>query len=516
MFESLLKKVPPRLWAYVLMGIWGGAILWLGLMNFTPYGLDEGAAMALLLNWSVADSVINPVTTYGGPDFRALLFIPLGLYWSGSMFAAKVFTLMVCFGAAMLLHNWAQRRPGQHAEEATLIATGLLLISPMLLGQADSMGVGPYLIGAFGLGWILDARYRASEHSISSLYFVQTLLVAISVTLHPMGLAYPLALAWRWYKDPKSEQQKKQVWIGIALASGIILAMQTGWIALSWMANPFESLHLVLLGDDSGLNNGFNSEFSLLPGVIAALLLITVLVKQARTLLDDLFGTSLLLALFIGLFIADTSWALLAFAVILYCGTPLLISANRFIGARAGFVGQRGLVMAALFIVATLFMQIDKAHNARIESGLLSPTDELIQTLIPEAADPEKHFLAASQWPARTMLVVRADVLPMPPAAENGPDQLAMIKGLTHLIFDHNDPDNTLLAKNFREMTDATVTLSRQPGGVILALRDAPKEDPNAPKPMAPAKGDNPDIAPVVTPKTVTPETVTPETAAKP
>ena len=508
MFEPLLKKIPPRLWGYVIMAIWGGAILWLGLMNFAPYGLDEGAAMALLLNWSVVDQVINPVTTYGGPDFRALLFIPLGLYWSGSMVAAKVFTLMVCFGAAMLLRSWAQEHHEQNGEEATLIATGLLLISPMLLGQADSMSVGPYLIAVFGLGWILDKRYRASEHIISSLYFVQTLLVAISVTLHPMGLAYPIALAWSWYKNPKpgphSEKQKKQVWVGLSLASGIILAMQTGWIALAWMANPIDSLSISLLGQ----NVGINDEINLVPGIIAALLLITVLIKQARSLLGDLFGTSLLLALLIGLFVADTNWALLAYAIILYCGIPLLITANRALGTRAGFVGQRGLVMAMLLVATTLFMQFDKAQSVRIESGVLSRTDELIQALIPEAADPETHFLAASQWPARTMLVVRADVLPLPPAAENGPDQLAMITGLTHLIFDHNNPNNTLLAQNFREMTDATVTLNRQSGGVILSLRDAPKEDPHAPKPAAPVAGDTPDISQPVNPAaTTTPKT---------
>lgn len=491
MFDSLLEKIPPKLWAYVVMCAWGGAILWLGLVSFTPYGLDEGAAMALLLNWSVADSVVNPVTTYGGPDFRALLFIPLGLYWSGSMFSAKVFSLMVCFGAAMLLYHWAKSRKDQHSDEAALLATGLLLISPMILGQADSMGLGPYIIGAFGLGWILDARYRASEHSISSLYFVQTLLVAISVTLHPMGLAYPLALAWHWHKNPKSEQQKKQVWIGVAIASGIILAMQTGWIALAWLENPFASLSTALLGNTAGVIE----EISLVPGIIAVILLIAVLVKQGRTLLDDLFGTSLLLALFIGLFVADTNWALLTLVVILYCGTPLLIKANLALGARASFIGQRGLVMAVLFVLATLFMQTDKAHSVRLDSGLLSSTDELIQKLIPEAADPEKHFLAASQWPARTMLVVRADVLPLPPAAATGTEQLAMIKGLTHLIFNHNDPDNMQLAKNFREMTDATITLNRQANGVILALRDAPKKDPHAPKPAAIIDTDTPSVA---------------------
>ncbi|NOX92364.1 MAG: hypothetical protein GXP18_07940 [Gammaproteobacteria bacterium] len=490
MLEFLQEKVPPKIWAWLLMFAWGGIILWFGLINLSPYGLDEGAAVALLLNWSVVDQVINPVTTYGGPDFRALLFVPLGLYWSGSILAAKVFSLMVAFGAAMLLYRWTRQRDEQYGDETALIATGLLLISPATLGLTDHMGVGPYLIAAFGLGWILDRKYRASEHTISSLYFVQILLVAITITLHPIGLAYPLALAWHWHKNPKSDRQKKQVWIGIAIGTGIILAMQTGWIALAWMENPIISLSRMFQGTDTNIL----SEISIVPGIIAAILLLVVLFKQGRGLLNDLFGTSLLLGLLLGLLIADINWAFIALAIILYCGTPLLIRANLALGKHAGFIGQRGLVMTVLLVLATLFMQADKAHGVRLESGLLSPTDELIQALIPEAADPEKHFLAASQWPARTMLVVRADVLPLPPAAKNGPEQLMMIKGLTHLIFNHNDPDNTTLVKNFREMTDAIITLARQPGGVILALRDAPKEDPHAAKPAAPLSTDTPSV----------------------
>jgi len=488
MFKSLLEKMPPKAWAYLLMLTWGGLILWFGLMNLTPYGLDEGAAVALLLNWSVVDQVINPVTTYGGPDFRALLFIPLGLYWSGSIFAAKVFSLMVAFGAAMLLYHWTRQRNTQTGDEVALIATGLLLIAPGTLSLTDSMSIGPYLIAAFGLGWIIDRKYRASEHTISSLYFVQTLLVAITVTLHPMGLAYPLALAWHWHKNPKSDHQKKRVWISIAIATGIILTMQTGWIALAWMANPFYSLTLVL----QGLGAAMVDEINAIPGILTAVLLVLILLKQARGLLSDLFGSSLLFSLLLGLFIADINWAYVVLVIILYCGTPLLIRANVMLGKHAGFIGQRGLVMTVLLVTATLFMQGDKAHGIRLESGLLSPTDELIQALIPEAANPENHFLAASQWPARTMLVVRADVLPLPPAAKNGPEQLMMIKGLTHLIFNHNDPDNTTLVKNFREMTDAIITLARQPGGVILTLRDAPKEDPHTAKPAAPLSTDTP------------------------
>lgn len=488
----MFEKISPRILAIAIMTLWGGAILWLGLVRFDSFGLDEGAAIALLLNWSVSDQVINPVTTYGGPDFRALLFIPLGLYWSGSMIAAKTFTLLVSFGAVLLLYTWLRRRPTPHSGEAALIATGLLLIAPITLALADHIGTGPYLIALFGLGWILDTRYRASKHSISSLYFLQTLLVAITVTLHPMGLAYPLALAWHWHKDPKSEKQKKQVWIGITIAAGIILAMQTGWIAIDWLANPLISLSYAIL-DNPSVDP---IDISALPGLIPALLLLAVLAKSARTLLDDLFGTTLLLALLLGLTAADANWAMIALTILLYCGTPLLIRANEALGRRGGFVGQRGLVMVCLLAVATLFMQADRGRTERIASGLLSPTDDLIQTLVPEAADPEMHFLAASQWPARTMLAVRADVLPLPPAAADGPAQLAIMKGVSHIIFNHNNPDNTELARNFREITDATLTLARQPGGVILQIRNAVKNktSPRPAPPTAPIEGDTPDI----------------------
>jgi hypothetical protein len=488
MFEQMLEKIPARAWAVALLCVWGGAILWLGLVSFTPFGLDEGAALALLLNWSAADQAATPVTTFGGPDFRALLFIPLGLYWSGSMVAAKVFTLLVTFGAMMLLYRWRLHSEDPHREEAALIATGLLLIAPITLGLADSMGTGPYLLALFGLGWLLDRKYRASEHSISSLYFLQTLLVAITVTLHPIGLAYPLALAWRWQVDAKSERQKRQVWIGIAVATGIILAMQTGWVALNWLENPLTSLSYALLGNRSA----DPAQLSALPGLIPAILLLVVLVKSARQLLNDLFGTTLLLALLLGLFIADTNWALIALAVLLHFGVPLLIRANLALGSKMGFVGQRGLVMVLLLITATVFMQADRAHAVRLESGLLSPQDELIQALMPEAAKPDTRFLAASQWPARTMLACRADVLPLPPAAADGPAQLAMIKGITHVIFDHNDPDNTQLAANFRDITGATQTLARQPGGVILMIREAAQAAPQHPTPAAPVPDETP------------------------
>lgn len=490
MFEKISEKIPPQSWMLLILCLWGGAILWLGLVRLDAFGLDEGAAMALLLNWSVSDQVANPVTTFGGPDLRALLFIPLGLYWSGSILAAKVFTLIISFAALALLYRWQKEGSHAHAEETALIATGLLLIAPVTLGLADSISTGPYLLLLFGLGWIVDRKYRASEHRISSLYFVQKLLVAITVTLHPMGLAYPLALAWHWHRNPKSAQQKKQVWIGIAVAVIIVLAMQVGWIALPWLENPLTSLSYAMLGNKTA----DPALLSQLPGIVPAALLLVVLLRNGRQLLQDLLGSCLLFALLLGLLVADYNWALVAMVVLLHAGIPLLIRANQVVGKQMGFAGQRGLVMLVILVVTTVFMQADRAQGVRIASGLLSPQDELIQRLTEEAAIKDSRFLAASQWPARTMLAVRGDVLPLPPAASDAAEQLAMMKGLTHVIFAHNDPDNTQLARNFRELTNDMLTLARQPGGVILKLRDSDAGSPHAPPAAAPVQGDQPEL----------------------
>lgn len=473
-----------RLWTLAALLVWGGIILGFGLVRLDSYGLDEGAAMALLLNWSVSDQIASPVTTFGGPDFRALLFIPLGLYWSGSMLAAKVFTLLATFGAALLMWNWSRKQD----EETALIATGLLLIAPVTLALADSLGSGPYLLALFGLGWLLDKKYRASEHRISSLYFVQTLLVAITVTLHPIGLAYPLALAWHWHKNPKSAKQKQQVWIGLAAATVIVLAMQTGWIAIHWLASPLTTLTDAMLGR----RVWFDPSIAWLIGLIPAALLIAVLITSLRGLLSDLLGTTLLLAIVIGLLAADANWAFIALAVLFYSGIPLLIRANVALGQRAGFVGQRGLVLVAMVAVATMFMQADRAHRENLQNELLSPEDEVIQALAREAEDPKRPFLAASQWPARTMIACRRDVLPLPPAATDGAALLKSIKGLTHVVFDHHNPDHSQLAKNFSEITDLTETLAVLPGGVIIKLRDAAHDAKPETPPAPPVQGDTP------------------------
>src|SRR3569832_682049 len=84
-----LRQILERNRGLIVLLAWGGALLSLDLLRTTPYGLDEGAARGLLLIWSISDKNNNPIVTLGIPDFRALLFIPLGAYWPGSLIAAK-------------------------------------------------------------------------------------------------------------------------------------------------------------------------------------------------------------------------------------------------------------------------------------------------------------------------------------------------------------------------------------------------------------------------------------------
>jgi len=479
----MLDRIPKPVLFILMMSAWGGAIILFQLVRLNAFNLDEGAAMALLLNWSVSDQIINPVTTYGGPDFRALLFIPLGLYWPGSIVAAKVFTLAFCFAAALFLYNWSKTTDNK---ESALIASGLFLISPVLIYLADTIAVAPFLLTVFGAGFYLDKKYRTSPHTISSLYFVQMLVIAIAITLHPMGLAYPLALAWQWYKNPKSDKQKKQVWIGIAITVFVILAMQTGWIDIAWGSNPLISLHNAIMGYN--LREPYLEHW--IGGAVVIIPLLFLIFRDFKRLADNLMGSMLIISIVIGLTAADQNWALIAIAVLLYRGIPALITINKSSKA-LNFMGQRGIVFGAIMVVSLLFMQADKSYAIQISSEVLTPRDQLIQRLAEEALDPDKPFLAASQWPAQTMIVCKRDVLRLPPAKENGPELLKIIKGITHIIFNHRDIKNNALARNVAELSGHTETIDIQPSGVIVKIRETASEQVQSPEVHPQATGGN-------------------------
>lgn len=473
--DSFLDRVPKPAWYLLIMGLWGAGIIAFGLVRFNALNIDEGAAMALLLNWSVSDNIMNPVATYGGPDFRALLFVPLGIYWSGSMIAAKVFTLMFCFASAAFLYVWCSKNQDK---ETALLATGLFLISPVVIYLADTISVAPFLVAVFGAGLWLDKKYRASPHTISSLYFIQMLVIAISITLHPMGLAYPLALAWQWYTNPKSEKQKKQVWIGVGITVVVILAMQTGWIDIAWGANPAASLHNAIMG----YNLRDPSIESISAGIIFLIPIAYLLVRDYKVLLGDLMGSMILFSLLLGLMAADNNWAMIAVAFLLYRGIPALIALNKSLN-KFGFLGQRGIVFGVVFVLSFLFMQSDKSYAKQLALDVETPKDQLIMRLAQEAADKDKPFLAASEWPAQTMILCKRDVVRLPPAQENPEALLNSMKSkrskkqITHIMFNHRNPQNHDLAKNIAELVGATETLDIQQQGVIVKIREIKSED---------------------------------------
>ncbi len=451
MLERLATRIPARYWIVLLLLLWGGLVLLT--LRFDAYGLDENAAQALLLNWSIAGDVANPIVVFGVPDFRALLYIPLGIYWPGSVTAAKVFTALLGFGAVLLLYRWSAR---QFTAEIALIGSGLLLIAPFMLHQIDSLGAGVYLLFLFGAGVWLDDAYRAAPRPLGGKYFLQLLLAAVAVTLHPAGLAYPAALVWRWYQKPVDARQQRHMYAGVTLAVLFALLLRQGWSNLAWWSNPVEALGNVL------------GTYSSWPGWFAGALLVLTIAVNLRRFGDDLLGSALLAAVIVGAIAADAVWAALALTLLLYYGGARLIALNQ--KWRGGLLAQRGLTLLAIMLLSIVFMGANKQQYAFNKAGALSPEDRLIARLAEEARDAERPFHAASQWPARTMLATRRATLPLPPPAQDAEAFLKQIQGITHLIFDPYRIDERL-ARNLSETGGEMETLAREPGGVILRVR---------------------------------------------
>lgn len=460
---AFFARIPTRVWMLLTLLLWGGLALLM--LRQDGYGLEEGAAHALLLNWTLVDNVASLVFTFGVPDFRAVLFIPVAIYWSGSVLAAKVFTLLITFGTALLLHRWSARVAGP---EPALIASGLWLLAPLTLHTADSLGAGTYLVALFALGAWLEDAYRAVPRPLGGKYFAQMVLVAISVSLHPAGLAYPLALALRWYKNPLSRLEQRQFFIGLAVAVIVVLLIRRGWQGLEWWSNPLPALSAMLMGP--GMIEADAAQWL---GFVLGALTLWILLASRRAWAADTTGLMLVAGLMLGLVAADAAWAMLALTGLLYYGVPKLIALNEAWGG-AGMLGQRGGVLVVLVVVATLFMNLDRQQAQRARGLPLEAHDQLLQTLTLEleAGDSKQPFRAASQWPARTMLVTRRDALPLPPAAKDGETLLKTMPGVTHLVFDPYHLEREL-ARNLAELGGELETIARQEGGVILKVRVA-------------------------------------------
>lgn len=467
--KSLLS-IPSHYWGYFGLALWAGAALLI--LGHDPYGLNGGAAKSLLLTWSIADQIASSVVTFGTPDLRALLFLPTGFLWTGNIFAAKVLTILLLGIASWLLYFW--KRDTDNAECA-LVATGLLIISPLILILTDSLSPGVYLLIAFSFGAWLDKAYRANPKSFGGWYFAQLFICAFSVSLHPIGIAYPLTLLWAWRTEPLDKKQQKFFLIGISATVLLMLIISMGWPDLHWLHNPLKSLGEILTPHLP--SNDDQSTYRLVAGTALLALLAVVVAKQFRLILADFIGRIFLTGLAIGILVGDLAWSLIALCTILYFGLPLLLRSKH----SQGFMKQRGGALFLILICSTLFMQADKHHYAAKKSGILSEQDQLIKTLAEHAENNRQaeekgdsqieRIRVASQWPSRTMIACKCDTLPLPPAAKTPTDQLKMLRGITHVLLDPKQTENLALVRNLSLLGGIIETISLQPGGAILHIK---------------------------------------------
>jgi len=466
MFSTIRENLAPR-----HLGLAGLCLLawgFIALFRFDNYGIEEAAALDLLLNWSIIHQIASPVAFFGVPDLRAILFIPLDMHWVGSLIAAKVYTMFFIFGTALLLYNWSECR---HGSEASMISTALLLIAPITLMQTDAIGVGIYLLWAFAVASIFDDLMHASERTTPSWLFLQILICALAVSLHPMGLALPLAVIWRWLRENDERKKARRMILAMVGTSVIMLFLRWGWYGMdAAAANPLSVLADALIG--SPLLHAANSWGMGL--IVADLGLVAIIATLLIRKLDiDSTALMLIVASAIGVLHADHAWVLIYWATTLYLGVPLLIKLNERIGWR-GISGQRGLVLIVVMALVVMATSAAKNSYATRQMELKDRTDQIIAVLQKEAETaPVDQFIAASQWPARTLLVTRRDVLPLPPVSTDIQDFEAKIKGITHIVFNPQQKEMHDLARNMAALSHKYETIALLPGGVVVKLKPA-------------------------------------------
>jgi len=464
----MLARIPVHFKIAFIVLLWGGVVLALHLLSFDSYGINEAAARALLLNWSVADGVVNPIVVFGLPDLRVLLFAPLGIYWAGSIAAVKIFTLLIAFSATLMFYRWARRTM---SEEVALIGSGLLLIAPLNFSQINAVGTGPYLLLLFALGQWLDQKYRTVQRHLGGWYFLQLTLAAVAVSLHPAGLAYPFSIIWEWRKNPINKQHRTHIIAGLLITTTVILIMRLGWPAMDWGNNPLTQLsHLVFSASPD------SAAQSWMVGLVPAIFLAILLLSEFRRLFDDLLGRMLLGGLLLGAVAADPGWAMLALVIFLYNGVDKLIKINQSWSA-GGLLGQRGLVLTVIFAAATVYMIADKTQRFNIMQGALAPEDEVIRTLTGELEDRKEPTATISQWPARTLLATRQSAFPLPPPAQDAQGLLKNLQGAHFLLFNPYDTKNSDLTRQVSELSNQLKTIMVMPNCVLIEIENSSRKN---------------------------------------
>lgn len=462
----MIKSIPEQYRYLLALTAW--AVVFILIMNKTAFGVEEGGAKTLLITWSFYQGIISPIVM-GIPDGRALLYLPVGIYWTGSVVAAKVFSLIVLAAAVSFIFHWARNRWNQ---ETALLACGLLLINPISFQQIDQLGTGAFLLFIFFASQYADEKYRAKPNAFGGYYFLQMFFCAMAVSMHPAGLAYPIALAMRWQQDPVSEQQKKYFFYGLAITS-VLVIVSLRWAQLDWLSSPFYSLSSALHGVE------INGDMSAARWFTASLLIAAlgyVYLRNVKSYWPDLNMRCLLLSLPLGLLAADLAWALLAISLLLLLGLNQLIQWNSQFVSQTLF-SKRGLVLVVVFVFSLSAMISGKKEYIQHDKQILSNIDQMffdLAQLSNKAEELEKEELAprvASQWPGRTMIACRCYVLPLPPATEKAEDQIKIMGDLTHLVFDYNDKNNAGLKANIGLLGGRFETVMRHVDGVSLRIR---------------------------------------------
>jgi len=436
------------------------ALVYYFLFRYDTYGIEEAASRALLINWSIVQQIANPIAFFGVPDLRAILFVFLDLHWVGSLAAAKVFTMLFLFGTALMLYRWSAVRD---SDEVAMIATVLLLLSPLCLMQTDSVGSGVYLLfGFISIYWLHD-KLRRDDQAIPSYFFLMLMLVALVVSMHPIGLAAPIALLVAWQRIHQNSK-RRMVMVGVAISMTVMVLVRWGWSGIEELSAIPQLLTDIWLG--SPLVHGDHDWVGYLIGTLLLLALVTVPIWRRL----DLMAGTLLLAGVIGLYHPDGVWAMMVMALLYYLGVPALIQLNAKIGGNHG-AGQRGLVLVVVTLVALVCMQSMKQMGHIRDSALLSPSDRLIGVLAADAAVVDAPFLAASQWPGRTMLACRRDVFPLPPASDDIDKFESNIKPLTHIVFNHHQTEFQPLSHSLAAVNADWETVALTDSGVVLKRR---------------------------------------------
>jgi len=489
-------RLPGGFWAVVALVVWGLGVT--ALLDRTPFGLDEATARAVLFLWSISDQVASPIVTMGIPDFRSVYLIPAGVFFSGSLLAAKLCTLLVVVAAVLGLHRWRLRRGDA---ETPLLASGLLLLSPLTVTSIDRVAIGPFLLLTFLLGSWADESYRESRIRFGGFYFSQLLLSVAAVSLHPAGLAYPIVLAVSWLRDRPAEPatpamipggERTHVLLGVGIATLLGALLAAGWPHQGWFANPVTALARDLFALPAESAAGGALAWTLGSALLVALL--AVLWRMRSQIRADRFAATLVLATAIAAATGDASYSLLAFVLLLYWGFAQLLRIH--LGKAAGLVGQRGAALALLIVVSTLFLSADRARYEQLAQGLeLSAQDQLIRALaeavqqshpvvpqpglVTEQDKAKSGPRVASQWPGRTMIACRCSTLPLPPGSEDTQAFAANLRGLDYVVFDPLNPANRSLSRGFALLGGAQAeTVSLQSGGVVLRLHPAEAAPP--------------------------------------